>query len=146
MIFSATGLVALARVSVVVMRPCSNRLVTRLRRVARRCHGLRPSLDPDFRCRMFLLPQILLLEGPSARRTVPGSSSICRSKDRPYHKGCRAKARRHIKKTLEADGFVADRRRGLAGERRPDDAAVLIELHAQAEAHLHQYIFDLVER
>src|SRR5208337_2057348 len=49
-IFSATGRVALARVSVVLMRPCSNRLVTRLRSVARRCHGLRPSFDPDFRC------------------------------------------------------------------------------------------------
>src|ERR1700731_397970 len=34
----------------------------------------------------------------------------------------------------------------LAWERRPDDAAVLVELHAQREAHLHQYIFDLVER
>src|SRR5208283_1051709 len=35
---------------------------------------------------------------------------------------------------------------GLARERRPDDAAVFVELHAQAEAHLHQYILDLVER
>src|SRR4029077_20420660 len=34
----------------------------------------------------------------------------------------------------------------LAWERRPDDAAVLVELHSQREAHLHQYIFDLVER
>jgi hypothetical protein len=51
-IFSATGRVAFARVSVVVMRPCSKRLVTRLRSVARRCHGLRPRFDPDFRCRM----------------------------------------------------------------------------------------------
>src|ERR1700732_1351536 len=34
----------------------------------------------------------------------------------------------------------------LAWERRPDDAAVLVKLHAQREAHLHQYIFDLVER
>src|SRR5277367_1993083 len=53
MIFSATGRAALARVSVVVMRPCSNKLVTRLRSVARRCHGLRPSFDPDFKCRIF---------------------------------------------------------------------------------------------
>src|SRR6267154_4127754 len=35
---------------------------------------------------------------------------------------------------------------GLARERWPDDAAVLVKLHAQREAHLHQYIFDLVER
>src|SRR5277367_2400674 len=47
---------------------------------------------------------------------------------------------------LQAGVFFCWRRRGLAGERRPDDAAVLIELHAQREAHLHQYIFDLVER
>src|SRR6266852_3408565 len=60
MIFSATGRVALARVRVVVMRPCSNRLVTRLRKVARRCHGLRPSFDPDFKCRMASLSLYLL--------------------------------------------------------------------------------------
>src|SRR5271154_258044 len=54
MIFSATGRAALARVSVVVMRPCSNKFVTRLRSVARRCHGLRPSFDPDFKCRIVL--------------------------------------------------------------------------------------------
>src|SRR5882672_3170382 len=35
-IFSATGRAAFARVNVVVMRPCSNRLVTRLRNTARR--------------------------------------------------------------------------------------------------------------
>src|ERR1700684_1300781 len=52
MIFSATGRAAFARVSVVVMRPCSRRFVTRLRSVARRCHGLRPSFDPDLRCRI----------------------------------------------------------------------------------------------
>src|ERR1700742_1181309 len=51
-IFSAIGRVAFARVSVVVMRPCSRRFVTRLRSVARRCHGLRPSFDPDLRCRI----------------------------------------------------------------------------------------------
>src|ERR1700722_17917112 len=51
-IFSATGRAAFARVSVVVIRPCSKRLVTRLRRVARRCQGLRPSLEPDLKCRI----------------------------------------------------------------------------------------------
>src|SRR5262249_40270740 len=56
MIFSATGRAAFARVIVVVMRPCSSRLVTRFRSVARRCHGLRPSFDPDFRCRIFPFP------------------------------------------------------------------------------------------
>src|SRR3954454_24821971 len=55
-IFSATRRAALARVSVVVMRPCSNRLVTRFRSVARRCQGLRPSLEPDLRCRIFRFP------------------------------------------------------------------------------------------
>src|SRR5882762_9829063 len=38
------------------------------------------------------------------------------------------------------------RRRGLAWQRRPDNPAVLVELHAQAEAHLGQYIFDFIER
>src|SRR6267378_1470793 len=47
---------------------------------------------------------------------------------------------------LQADGFVRGWRGGLARQRRPDDAAVLVELHAQTEAHLHQYILDLVER
>src|SRR5258707_4263857 len=47
---------------------------------------------------------------------------------------------------LQADGFVRGWRGGLARQRRPDYAAVLVELHAQAEAHLHQYILDLVER
>src|SRR5271156_2241654 len=47
---------------------------------------------------------------------------------------------------LQAGVFFCWRRRGLAWERRPDDASVFIELHAQREAHLHQYIFDLVER
>jgi hypothetical protein len=51
-IFSATGRVAFARVSVVVIRPCSNKFVTRFRRVARRCDGLRPSFDPELRCRI----------------------------------------------------------------------------------------------
>src|SRR6267154_4312711 len=47
---------------------------------------------------------------------------------------------------LKADVLFRCRRGSLAWERRPDDAAVLIELHAQREAHLHQYILDLVER
>src|SRR5277367_4881965 len=47
---------------------------------------------------------------------------------------------------LQSGVFFRRRRRGLAGKRRPDDASVFIELHAQREAHLHQYIFDLVER
>src|SRR5215467_16048678 len=55
-IFSATGRAALARVNVVVIRPWSSRLVTRFRRVARRCHGLRPSLDPDLPCRILYGP------------------------------------------------------------------------------------------
>src|SRR5882762_4865563 len=38
------------------------------------------------------------------------------------------------------------RRRGLARQRRPDNPAVLVEFHAQAEAHLGQYIFDFIER
>src|SRR5882724_1800182 len=37
-------------------------------------------------------------------------------------------------------------RSGLAWKWRPDDAAVLVKLHTQREAHLHQYIFDFVER
>jgi hypothetical protein len=52
MIFSATGRAAFARVSVVVIRPCSNKLFTRFRSVARRCDGLRPSFDPELRCRI----------------------------------------------------------------------------------------------
>jgi hypothetical protein len=52
MIFSATGRVAFARVRVVVIRPCSNKFVTRFRSVARRCEGFRPSFDPELRCRI----------------------------------------------------------------------------------------------
>src|SRR5262252_1888719 len=52
MIFSTTGRAALARVSVVVMRPCCSRLVTRLRNTARRWSGCLPSFDPELRCRM----------------------------------------------------------------------------------------------
>src|ERR1700716_1405724 len=89
-IFSATGRAALARVKVVVMRPCSNRLVTRARKVARRWDGLRPSFDPDLRCRM-----------------VYGGLGL----------------------RLQAEIFLRRSERGLAGERRPDNAAVLIELH-----------------
>src|SRR6266436_4421990 len=47
---------------------------------------------------------------------------------------------------LKADVLFRCRRGSLAWERRPDDAAVLVELHSQREAHLHQYILDLVER
>src|SRR3989454_11693060 len=56
-IFSATGRAALARVSVVVIRPCSNRLVTRLRSTARRWAGCFPSFEPEFRCRIaYIVP------------------------------------------------------------------------------------------
>ena len=48
-------------------------------------------------------------------------------------------------RTAEAVSFRR-RRRGLARERRPDDAAVLVELHAEAQAHLVQDVLDLVER
>src|SRR5215470_7956268 len=107
MIFSATGRVALARVSVVVMR---------------RCQGLRPSLDPDFRCRMLrsLTRNQKSVSDSSEQRTGTllaqarrGScylfSARCyplyRSKDRPLYKARRAdgshslttSARRHIK-------------------------------------------------
>src|ERR1700679_1477385 len=65
MIFSATGRAAFARVSVVVMRPCSRRFVTRLRSVARRCHGLRPSFDPDLRCRIYPVSFLLAWHPPA---------------------------------------------------------------------------------
>src|SRR5258708_18247625 len=56
-IFSATGRAAFARVSVVVIRPCSNRLVTRLRSTARRCAGCFPSFEPELRCRIaYIVP------------------------------------------------------------------------------------------
>src|SRR2546428_10681669 len=56
-IFSATGRAALARVNVVVIRPCSNRLVTRLRSTARRWAGCFPSFEPEFRCRIaYIVP------------------------------------------------------------------------------------------
>src|SRR5882672_6484972 len=93
-IFSATGRAAFARVTVVVIRPCSKRLVTRFRSVARRCHGLRPSFDPDFRCRM---------------------------------------SRRYPLAVLQTDRILCGRCSGLARERRPDDSAVLVELHTKAE-------------
>src|ERR1700686_2949828 len=104
-ICSTSGLAALARVSVVVMRSFSITLVTRFRRVARRCAGWRPSLENELRCRM---------SGFFAR--------------------------------LEARGFLRRWRRGLAGERRPDDAAMLIELHAQTQAHLVQDFLNFIER
>src|SRR2546430_7703892 len=47
---------------------------------------------------------------------------------------------------LKADVLFRCRCGRLARQRRPDDTAVLVELHAQREPHLHQYIFDLVER
>src|ERR1700680_1654909 len=82
-IFSATGRAALARVTVVVIRPCANKLVTRLRSVARRCHGLRPSFDPDFKCRIaypvsvkctaFALPSLAPLAGSFSRRGAVNS-------------------------------------------------------------------------
>src|SRR6516165_7178730 len=54
--------------------------------------------------------------------------------------------RRSEARRLQSNRFVAAGRRGLTRKRRPDDAAVLVELHAQAETHLHQYVLDLVER
>src|SRR5258708_795617 len=115
MIFSATGRAAFARVSVVVIRPCSKRLVTRFRNVARRCHGLRPSFDPDFRCR------IRLSLYPSLRTSFGAPLQP----DRIF--GCR-------------------RRRRLARQRRPDNPAVLVELHAEAQTHFYENVLDLVER
>src|SRR5712692_760387 len=49
-------------------------------------------------------------------------------------------------KRLQAQVLFGGGRSGLAWQWRPDDASVFIELHAQREAHLHQYILDLVER
>src|SRR5262249_31584882 len=46
---------------------------------------------------------------------------------------------------LQAEVFFGGWRCGLARKRRPNDAAVLIELHAQREAHLDQNFLDLVE-
>src|ERR1700675_1466011 len=68
MIFSATGRVAFARVSVVVIRPCSKRLVTRLRKVARRCEGLRPSFDPELRCRIVVPYRFVRSAAPGSKR------------------------------------------------------------------------------
>src|ERR1700674_5445660 len=101
---STSGRVALARLMVVVMRSRSMTLVTRLRSVARRCAGLRPSFDPELRCR------IASLAG------------------------------------LQADILLCCRRGGLAGKRRPDDAPVLIEFHAQRQTHAGQDFLDFVER
>src|SRR5260221_1097325 len=53
----------------------------------------------------------------------------------------RAKAR-----PLQTQILFGGGRSGLARQRRPDDASVFVKLHAQREAHLHQYILDLVER
>src|SRR5208282_5357850 len=48
--------------------------------------------------------------------------------------------------SLQSDRIFTRRRCCLARQRRPDNPAVLVEFHAQAEAHLGQYILDLVER
>ena len=66
MIRSTSGRVAFARRSVVVMRSRSMTLVTRLRNVARRCAGLRPSLDPEFKMSHVSVP--LLQPGGFLRR------------------------------------------------------------------------------
>src|SRR5205085_4949563 len=58
----------------------------------------------------------------------------------------RAKKNGLRQKMLQAEVFFGGWRSGLAWQWRPDDASVFIELHAQREAHLHQYIFDFVER
>src|SRR5690349_12443309 len=140
-IFSATGRAALARVSVVVMRPCWSRLVTRLRKTARRWSGCLPSFDPELRCRMVF--PFTFLQGRSAPRQFKlrracssaaplQNTSTNGSKDPPLQ--------------AATDGVFGGRRGGLAGERRPDDAAVLIELHAQRKAHLDENFLDLVER
>src|SRR5580704_10278239 len=85
-IFSTNGRAAFARVSVVVIRPCSRRFVTRLRSVARRCHGLRPSFDPDLRCRIspvsFLPPWHL-----PAPQSQCGANFVCRDSE-GIHSGC----------------------------------------------------------
>src|SRR5437879_8691436 len=47
---------------------------------------------------------------------------------------------------LQARSFLWGRRRSLAGQRRPNDLAALVELHTQAEAHLVQGLLDLIER
>src|SRR4029077_3481424 len=47
---------------------------------------------------------------------------------------------------LQPEIFLRGSHGGLAWKWRPDNASVLVEFHAQREAHLHQYIFDLVER
>src|SRR5260370_380624 len=63
----AIGRAALARVSVVVIRPCSNKLVTRLRSTARRWAGCFPSLEPELRCRIaYIVPRRL-----TVRRCLP---------------------------------------------------------------------------
>src|ERR1700682_4971343 len=47
---------------------------------------------------------------------------------------------------LEARGFLRGGWRGLARERRPDDAAMLVELYAPAQTHFGEDFLDLVER
>src|SRR5579872_5381667 len=43
-------------------------------------------------------------------------------------------------------GFLRSWRSSLARKRRPDHASVLIEFHAEAQAHFLQNVLDLVER
>src|SRR5581483_9644452 len=47
---------------------------------------------------------------------------------------------------LKADRIFRSRRSRLARQRRPDDPAMLVELHAQRQSHLHQNVLDLIER
>src|SRR5690348_6002806 len=58
---------------------------------------------------------------------------------------CTAEAR-GSSSALQSDGILRSRGSRLAGERRPDDAAVLIELHAQRKPHLDENVLDLVKR
>jgi hypothetical protein len=68
---------------VVVIRPCSNKLVTRFRSVARRCDGLRPSFDPELRCRIVYPFTFCCLEdGPlfeAGREVFLSFSAVCAS-------------------------------------------------------------------
>src|SRR5580704_16821249 len=128
------------------MRPCSKRLVTRLRRVARRCQGLRPSLEPDFKWRIgFLILEKVykLSSGAKAPRWLgwrPGlKPGLLKNKKHSAQQRCTTTSLRyswHRQKCLcylqVGHVFCGRRWGGLAWERGPDDAAVLVELHAQA--------------
>src|SRR5215470_14840321 len=145
MSFSATGRAALARVKVVVMRPCSNRFVTRLRNVARRCHGLRSSFEPDVRCRISVF-SVSSLQGErrSGKSKFPLPLTLLGTPNRLGFGALRGPRPPHFK-LLQAEVFFGGWRCRLARKRRPDDAAVLIELHAQCEAHLYENFLDLIE-